>query len=244
MKKLLIENLKELKSSFGASGVKAEFESEGATIQEVEILKNLADEAGLDFILKIGGCEARRDLDDAAKFGITHIVAPMIESEYAFEKFIKCAACSTKNVELFINIETMTGYNALDDILANELSGNLSGIVFGRSDFAASIHINDVEEGALLNLVKSVSQKTLKYNKKFILGGGISASSLEFINQIPYLTGFETRKIVFSNPKPDVKMIQKALEFEINWLEYKQSFSPADKDKTRLAVLLQRYCTI
>ena len=240
MKKLLIENLKELKSSFGATGVKAEFECEGATIQEVEILKKLADEAGLDFVLKIGGCEARRDLDDAAKLGIINIVAPMIESEYAFEKFIKCAASILENAELFINIETLTGYNALDSILANELSSNLSGIVFGRSDFAASIHINDVEDAAILNLVKSVSQKTLKYNKKFILGGGISPKSLDFIKQIPYLTGFETRKIVFSNHLPDIKMIQKALEFEINWLEYKQSFSPAQEDKSRLSILRER----
>ena len=243
MKKLLIENLQELKSSFGAVGVKAEFESEGATLKEAEELKQLADNAELSFVLKIGGCEARRDLDDARKLDITRIVAPMIESEYAFEKFIKSVQGKfPSDAEFFINIETCTGFNALDDILNNDLSKNLTGIVFGRSDFAGSLKISDVDSEDIFEFVKKVSEKSARANKKFILGGGISLNSFSFIKKIPYLSGIETRKIIFNTQKLDKEMINKALEFEMRWIEYKQSFAPNVDDTARLAVLAARCC--
>ncbi len=241
MKNILIDNLIELKSSFGATGVKAEFESEGATFEEVKIIKELADNAGLEFSLKTGGCEALRDLKDACLLGVSNIVAPMVESEYAFEKFINSAAnVMPAGTNLFINIETITGFDALDSILQNNLSQNLTGIVFGRTDFSGSLNIKNVEDNKILKFAQKAAQKAVLYNKKFILGGGISSESIPFINHISPLSGVETRKIIFGTKKLDTTMIEKAINFEINWLKYKQTFSPNPADSMRIRILAGR----
>ena len=241
MKDRLIENLQELKFSFGAVGVKAEFESEGATKEEVQILKEISDAVGLDFVLKIGGCEALRDMNDAHFLGIKTIVAPMIESDYACKKFLVGAGKILPEARLLINIETLNGYRALDDICNDVLFEKLSGVVFGRSDFANSIACQDVNSSEILKYVKEVSLKMQSYGKIFTLGGGISNSSLKFIGEIPYLTAVETRKIVFKNKKLDQNAIKKALNFEMDWIKYKQQFSPNRADYARLEILQKRY---
>lgn len=242
MKNILIENLQELKFSFGAVGVKAEFESEGATKEEVQVLKDIADTAGIDFVLKIGGCEAVRDMKDACTMGVKTVVAPMIESDYAVQKFLTRSIKILPQARLLINIETINGFNALDKICKQNMFTHLSGIVFGRSDFANSIACPDVNSPEILEYVKEVSLKMQSYGKIFTLGGGISNSSLDFIEKIPYLTAVETRKIVFKKQKLDKIAIEKAINFEIAWLEYKQAFSPEIGDYERLQILKKRCC--
>lgn len=241
MKDLLIKNLTELKSSFGATGVKAEFESEGATLEEVQILKSLADCAGLDFVLKIGGCEALRDLKDAKTLGITTIVAPMIESEYAFTKFINGARkIMGTDADLWINIETMNGYIALDDILKNEKSEFLSGIVFGRTDFAGSVKIDNLQNPEIYAMIELVITKVRAADKKFVIGGGITPDEFRLKKRFHDINGMETRKILFDSANLSPVGIEKALQFEINWLKFKQSFSPDESDRLRLEILQKR----
>ena len=240
MEDILIENLRELKFSFGAVGVKAEFESEGATKEEVRILKRISDAVGIDFVLKIGGCEALRDMKDAHSLCIKTIVAPMIESRYACEKFITRAVDAIPEARLLINIETPSGFNALNDICDSLLFRNLSGVVFGRTDFANALDCQDVNSLEILKYVREVSLKMEKYGKIFTLGGGISSTSIEFIKKIPYLTAVETRKIVFENRKLDQRAIEKAINFEIAWLKYKQQFSPNKSDYERIQILQKR----
>jgi hypothetical protein len=45
--------------------------------------------AGVDVAIKIGGCEARRDLHDAKVLGAAKVVAPMIETPYSLKKFVE-----------------------------------------------------------------------------------------------------------------------------------------------------------
>lgn len=229
-----------LKTNFNAKCIKAEFEAEGATYKEVEVLKKFTDNIGLDFVLKISGCEAVRDLKDACSLNVTKIVAPMIESKYAFQKFVKSTSKTIKNAELYINIETINGVYALDDILKSEEVKFLSGVVFGRSDFAGSLNLSDVECTEISDVVNTVSKKILKNSKKFILGGGITPQSLDFIKKIPFITQIETRKVVFDREQISSDAIQKAVEFEIDWLEYKRSFSQCADDELRLQILRSR----
>ena len=246
----LINILKDLKQNYCVKGLKLEFEAEGATYKEAEISKKLADEAGLNFIVKIGGCEAVRDLYDAKKIKSSTIVAPMIETPYALEKYNRAISSifseeEINNTNFFIDIETITGFKNIDEIFSSERFKNINGIVFGRGDFVRSMGLNkeDVDSSKIFNTAKIISEKVQKLNKKFIVGGGVSPKSVQFFKNLLYLTAFETRKIIFNSEvlKSDNVClgIIKALNFETEWLNFKKELNGNlnQKDKERIKIL-------
>jgi len=220
----MLEILNDLKNNHGACTLKTEFETEGATLEEALRLKNLADAAGLGFAVKIGGAAAVKEIREAKALGASKIVAPMIESAYAFRKFIDSVrtvyTVDYPRPQLFINIETYAGAHSLYEILAFERARELSGIVFGRTDMCGSLGYcpEDVECEKILYHAKDISHKAHLYGKKFFAGGGISPKSVDFLNSIPNLDGWETRKVIFNAPATS-EAILKAIKFEMMWLE-------------------------
>ncbi len=246
----LINILKDLKQNHCVKGLKLEFEAEGATYKEAEISKKLVAAAGLNFIVKIGGCEAVRDLYDAKNIKAGTIVAPMIETTYALEKY-NCAIYAVfskeeiNNTNFFIDIETITGFKNIDEIFSSECFKNINGVVFGRGDFVRSTGLNkdDVDSSRIFDIAKIISEKVQKLNKKFIIGGGVFPKSETFFKNLPYITAFETRKIIFNSEvlKSDnvSSGIIKALNFETEWLKYKKELNGNlnKKDNERLKTL-------
>ena len=230
--------------SHNITGIKAEFEAEGATIQETELLKKLAPQFPLT--IKIGGCEAIKDMLDAKALGAKTIVAPMIESKYATQKFVSSADKIFDNEQLFINIETITGYKNLEEIISAPEISRIDGIVLGRFDLAKSMGLGtDAINGSeILSIAKELSQITKSMNKKFILGGKVCPKTIDFLNELPYFTGFETRKIIFNAKSAynnDIEGILKALEFEILWIENKKNYGTFKAvDEYRLKCLNNR----
>ena len=234
LEKKIAEILEELKENHQAIGLKAEFEAEGCSLEEALSLKNFAQNAGLELSIKIGGCEAIKDLHEIKTIGAKNIIAPMIETPYAMEKFIKATQKAfseneRKDFNFYINIETITGFNNFNDIASSEFFKEIKGIVLGRFDMAGSLGLTreHVNSEAILNIAKILSEKSLSFNKEFIVGGGVYTDSIDFFKKLPYLNKFETRKIIFDAQKAlsmsnIKKAILKAIEFEILWLKNKR----------------------
>ena len=85
------------------TGIKQSLEDEGASFNDIKIMKKITSVAKVDLNVKIGGCEAKNDIFICKKIKTNSIVAPMVESEYALRKFIQCASIQ-KNNFLVINL--------------------------------------------------------------------------------------------------------------------------------------------
>ena len=234
----MLEILRELKSDFGVVSVKAEFEAEGTRIDELLRLVEISQKSSLNLTVKIGGCEAIRDLYEAKQIGVDYIVAPMVESAYADSKFVdaKIMVFSSEEqigMEFLTNLETVQGLSNLDEIM-NCISGKhgLTGMVFGRVDFVGSkgIERKEVDSQIVLKDVLTVDESAKKSGLKLVVGGGVSSDSIDFLKEISkiHLSRYETRKIVFAGESINLKNISKgllnAVHFELLWLLNKQEY--------------------
>ena len=222
--------------NYSAVGIKLELESESLSWNDAVRFKTLADEARLDLIVKIGGCASVNDITFACKLGAKTIVTPMIESPYALEKFYLTAR-EIGDFKLDFNIETVQGLKNLDDILKSKYIANFNAVIFGRSDFCASCSDFDCED--TLDIAKKMKRKVHDAGLEFIVGGNVTAVSIDFLRNIG--TKFETRKVIFDPvviEKNFNKALERALEFEILWLNSKENRTPLDE--TRIKEILRR----
>ena len=115
---VFLDILLKLKFNFYALGLKIELENDYSTQKDNDFLHELAVDSKLDLGLKIGGCGSVCDLYLAQKIRPQIIIAPMIESIYALEKFYETASdlCDLSTVKLFFNLETIQGYQNLKSI--------------------------------------------------------------------------------------------------------------------------------
>lgn len=234
----LTELLIDLKENHNVIAVKTEFETEGTSFYEAEKLSNIVKYTNLKLTTKIGGAGALNDILNAKKFNSDTIVAPMIESSYALEKFIQTIKLvyteeEIKNIQLFINLETITGLNNLKNIINSYDFNYIDGIVLGRNDLVSSMKLNkhQVNSINILNIANDIAKEMELKNKLFVIGGCVDENSIDFFNKInsAAFIGFETRKIVFKNTN-NIKResILKAIEFEINWLKNKEEKNHID----------------
>ena len=140
----MIDLLKVLKNKYGVFEIKAEYENEGSRQTELMRLKDVAEKTNLPIIVKIGGVEAVTDIYNALSLGVKGIIAPMAETAFATSKFLNAIDTfvpedNQKDIEFAINIETITAYNNLDEILSLDKINLLSGITVGRVDFTGSL---------------------------------------------------------------------------------------------------------
>ena len=252
--KKMVETLLELKEKYHVVGIKAEFEAEGTRLEEAMRLKEISLKSGLKLNLKIGGCEAMKDMFDARNIGIQGIIAPMIESAYALKKYIYAVKNvfleEAEDIQIMINLETITAIDNFDKMLALPEIKNLNGIVFGRVDLSGSLDLDRdlINHPKILALALEVAAKAKAKGLKVIVGGGISFESLPFLQAFPqeHLDYFETRKVIFSCPgalqNPQEAFV-KAIEFELLWLNNKKKYYEAisREDEKRLTMLENRY---
>ena len=249
--KEMLDILKQLRDENGVIAIKAEFEAEGSRTDELIKLNEIVYRADMKLYIKIGGCEAIRDLDQCILLGASGIMAPMIETPFAMQKF-KSAANKVygdriNDIEWIINAETKTCEQNLNDIL-NEGKGFLKTISIGRVDFSASMGMtrDEINSETMFEHTKNVAIKARESGFVVNFGGGITFDAVPFIGNIsPYADRFETRKVVFSinnNPSLLKKGIYNAMKFETLYLRNKCDFygRMANEDMARVNMMEAR----
>ncbi len=251
----MVQLLKELKEKHNVSGVKAEFEAEGTRMDEAMRLNEVRLRAGLELTIKIGGCEAIKDMFDAAILGCEHVVGPMVETPYALKKYLGATKLAftedqRKHMEFLINIETITAVKNVDEMLKIPEIGLLNGFVIGRVDLTGSMGLDreSVNSKEILAMSVDVARKAKTKGLKVVVGGAVSVHSLPFFRDFPEATldRFETRKVVFNCPGAlanKEEAFLKAVEFEILWLKNKKEYygNIHREDDNRLKMMEERY---
>lgn len=251
-KKKLFDALLKLKNECGLIGLKAEFEAEGSRYDELIMLNEIVFRGNTDLIVKIGGCEAMRDMDQCKILGTHGIMAPMIETPFAMSKFVGAGKQkfgeNYADIEWVINAETITCFENFEKIL--EVGKDfIDTVVVGRSDLSASMGINrnDIDGDIIFDKVKSFATMTRKFkNIKSSFGGGVSVDTIPFIMKLGDLIDqYETRKVILKRPTDEKyaeKQILAALDFEMAYLKYKKEFYSmiAEEDDKRIYALEER----
>ncbi len=219
--------------------IKAEFEAEGTTINELAILSQFCRSHNMPLTLKIGGPLAKRDIYEAFQLGAENILAPMVESSFALGYFIifyktvlQTFTRLKHNPSMLINIESYLAYKNLDEILEfiKESDHKVKGLVIGRTDLSESLNEKDVNSKKIYDISLSILQKAKKENLNVTVGGKITNDSFEFLESLSKygLKAFETRKCTFMinesfSKEKFERLVKFGLEFELEWLEHKKN---------------------
>jgi hypothetical protein len=256
LERRMVEQLQDLRENHHVIGVKAEFEAEGTRLEEALRLKDVITAAGLGLTLKVGGCEALRDMYEARVIGVDRIVGPMVESPWALHKFVLAVKMAypeseRDQVQFCVNIETQIGADNFQAMLDLPDAADLDGIVLGRVDLSGSMGLtrDEVNSDAVYAVAETVFRQAKSRNLECALGGGVSADSLPFMRRLPsgHLDRYETRKVIFGCPgalgDDAGKGILKAVGFELMWLKNKRDFYGRifEEDATRITMLESRY---
>jgi 4-hydroxy-2-oxoheptanedioate aldolase len=244
LKKILLK-LKE----FNCSGIKISFEDEGALLNEIISMSNLTTSVGLELSIKIGGCEAKRDINDCIELNCESIVSPMVESKFALEKFLKSLDMYNYNKKKGFNLETINSYNNLEEIAT--LFSKLDFVTVGRFDFVSSINKDRdyVDSDEMYEFVKNIFKKAKEHNILCYLGGSVSINSKEFIKKLyedNLIDKFETRYVIFNTHNLNFdnfnQLIYWGNVFEVEWLKFINTryMSHANKDIARIKMIEQR----
>lgn len=229
----MLKDLLDLKKA-GAFGIKLEFESEYIEDKKAFEFAELIHRTDLNLCIKLGGAASIQDLRTGKKLCANSIVAPMIESSYAVEKFLETVESVYGNEypELFINIETKTAFENIEEIIESA-KNKISGIVLGRSDLKNSLNIENPNDEKILNYCNTLSDICKKNNKKFVIGGKINSNAINFLNKIQGISYVETRKVIYNINDLNENNLKLALEFELKTLKSKNTNFSEDTSRIK-----------
>lgn len=250
-----VKILTDMVENDGLIGIKTSFEDEGASFNEVIRLKEICNQAKTKLTLKIGGPEAIRDIKDSSIIGVKGLVAPMVESAFGLKKFISAVNTHVgtdvlSSLQLNINVETISGAEKIQEILACSEAKELYGVTVGRVDLVSSLGKDRkfVNSEEVYKIVENIFSQVKALGLKACLGGAVSLESSDFLKSLHskvLLDKFETRYAIF-DPTIALKNLPRALSkgqlFECEWLLCKHEAyqKAADQDSERIKMIQSR----
>jgi len=211
------------------SSLKGEFEAEGLGRDDIAAESLFAARNGLDYLVKIGGCEAKADINYLVSLGITSLVAPMIETPFAMEKYMESLPDDGFN-HVSVTIETITAVNNIAEII--DAGTKLTEVTIGRTDLTASYRGPGVDSVETMDMVRKVARLAKQKNLKVTMGGSINKATRTFLLNDPEIKDLldyvETRKVVMPIQKfLDEDALTNALKLEVFLLD--RRISEAEK---------------
>ena len=224
----LQEKLKDLKD-LGVVGVKQSTEDEGARYEDISLIRDITRSVGLKLSVKVGGCEAISDMDFCSTIAADSIVAPMIESQFALQKFTESVS-RIKDTDFYINVESKTAVTNIREILESGCVRLLKGVVVGRSDLSKSYGYGKGMVDSLLmqGKVEDILSLCKSRNLRTLMGGNINVNSIPFIKGLyekSLINCVETRNIILELDDNNIDnlddIIRQSILFESTWLNFK-----------------------
>lgn len=205
----------------GFTSLKGEFEAEGLSREEVAVEVAWAARRGLEYLVKIGGCEAKSDLFFLERLGVTSVVAPMIESAFAMSKYMAALPIDHFH-EVGVTIETQGAVERIEEIL--DAGTRLTNVTIGRSDLTASFGGKDVDGAETMEMVRIVGRAAQARGLEVTMGGGVNVRTRDLIGgnteMAELLASVETRKVVIPIPAfLEFGTLERAIETELALLD-------------------------
>lgn len=218
----LLDQLFLMKEEYHIKGIKAEFEAEGTSYQDMVRLRRLTLQAGVKLFVKIGGVEAVRDLKDSLELGVDGIIAPMVESPFGIKKFLDAyrSVFPAKDHHLAINIETKQAVLLLPEILATAYP-SIDAITIGRTDLSASYFDPEItpDSDFIWETIETIIE-TAADRFTITVGGNISNMTQEKMPQYPLavktVSYVETRKVIIPT---DAFLTNRSALLDALWFE-------------------------
>jgi hypothetical protein len=163
----------------GCTGIKLSTEDGGMSLEFIDHVNNRIINGVVPLHVKVGGPDARNDIRKGLELGATGLIGPMVESPFGVVKFVKAVQSvvgeeALNQVFLSVNLESLSAYEKIDEILATKEFSYISEIVIGTNDLALSVN-KPTSDPLVLDMVEKMSVKTHETGKIVRVGGLISA---------------------------------------------------------------------
>lgn len=203
------------------TSLKGEFEAEGLSREELAVEVAWAARRSVDYLCKIGGCEATSDLLFLERLGVTSVVAPMIESAFAMSKYMD-ALPGDHFHHVGVTIETADAVARIEAIL--NAGRRLTNVTLGRSDLTASFGGSGVDGDETMAMVRSVAKAARARGLEVTMGGGVNARTRDLLRGDAELASLlacvETRKVVIPVPAfLEDGVLERAIGIELDLLD-------------------------
>jgi len=179
------------------TSLKGEFEAEGLNAIELAGEVIWSARRGLDYLVKIGGCEAKSDIEYLQHLGVRNVVAPMIESSFAMSKYMAMLPDRAFD-HVGATIETFHAVDRIEEIL--NAGTKLTAVTIGRSDLTASFGGSSTNCPETLDKTLRVARAAKARGLEVTMGGSVDARTRELLREghplAQVIDAVETRKIV------------------------------------------------